>query len=126
MPDVSTPQKNVLGEALEVCSLSPMTGYTRNGCCDVFEGDRGQHTVCAEVTDAFLDFSRLHGNDLITPRPEFDFPGLRAGDRWCLCATRWQQACEAGVAPPIILQATNQQALDVIEMADLMYHAKQA
>jgi uncharacterized protein (DUF2237 family) len=126
MPDESTPQKNVLGEALEVCSLSPMTGYTRNGCCDVFEGDRGQHTVCAEVTDAFLDFSRLHGNDLITPRPEFDFPGLRAGDRWCLCAARWQQACEAGVAPPIILQATNQQALDVIEMADLMYHAKQA
>lgn len=126
MPDESTPQKNVLGEALEVCSLSPMTGYTRNGCCDVFEGDRGQHTVCAEVTDAFLDFSRLHGNDLITPRPEFDFSGLRAGDRWCLCAARWQQACEAGVAPPIILQATNQQALDVIEMADLMYHAKQA
>ena len=126
MPDESTPQKNVLGEALEVCSLSPMTGYTRNGCCDVFEGDRGQHTVCAKVTDAFLDFSRLHGNDLITPRPEFDFPGLRAGDRWCLCAARWQQACEAGVAPPIILQATNQQALDVIEMADLMYHAKQA
>lgn len=125
MAHQSAQQKNVLGKALEVCSLSPMTGYTRNGCCDTLEGDRGQHTVCAEVTETFLDFSRLHGNDLITPRPEFDFPGLRPGDRWCLCAARWKQASEAGLAPPVILESTNQQALDLIELADLLYHAKQ-
>jgi uncharacterized protein (DUF2237 family) len=119
------PQLNVLGKPLQTCSLQPLTGFTRNGCCDAIDSDRGQHTVCAEVTEAFLDFSRLQGNDLITPRPEFDFPGLRPGDRWCLCAARWQQACDAGLAPPVILEATNQHALEIIEMADLMYHAKQ-
>jgi uncharacterized protein (DUF2237 family) len=121
----ANPQLNVLGKPLQTCSLQPLTGFTRNGCCDAIDGDRGQHTVCAEVTEAFLDFSKLQGNDLITPRPEFDFPGLRPGDRWCLCAARWQQACDAGLAPPVILEATNQHALAVIEMADLLYHAKQ-
>ena len=118
-------QKNVLGKPLQVCSLEPLTGFTRNGCCDALESDRGAHTVCAEVTQAFLDFSVLHGNDLVTPRPEFNFVGLKPGDHWCLCASRWQQACEAGLAPPVILEATNQQALNMIEMADLLYHAKQ-
>jgi len=118
-------QNNVWGKPLQVCSLQPLTGFTRNGCCDALDIDRGAHTVCAEVTQAFLDFSRLHGNDLITPRPEYDFDGLKPGDRWCLCASRWQQACEAGVAPPVILEATHQQALKIVEMADLLYHAKQ-
>jgi uncharacterized protein len=103
---------NLLGTELATCSLSPMTGFYRDGCCQTGGTDAGVHTVCAEVTDEFLAFSRAVGNDLSTPRPEFGFPGLVAGDRWCLCASRWQEAYEAGVAPPVVLAASHVKALD--------------
>ncbi|WP_137719989.1 DUF2237 family protein [Methylobacillus flagellatus] len=114
---------NVLGTALQTCSLDPLTGFTRNGCCETGPQDRGSHTVCAQVTAEFLEFSRLRGNDLSTPRPEYGFAGLRAGDRWCLCAARWQEAAEAGVAPPVVLEATHERALEVASLAELKYHA---
>ena len=117
-------KKNVLGKNLEVCSLEPLTGYFRDGSCSHCEADSGQHTLCAEMTDEFLQFSKEKGNDLTTPRPEFNFPGLKAGDRWCLCASRWLESADAGSAPPVILEATNERALDVIEISDLKYHAK--
>ena len=109
----STP-RNVLGERLEVCSMSPMTGFFRDGCCDTGQEDVGSHTVCAVMTEEFLAFSALAGNDLSTPRPEWGFPGLAAGDRWCVCAARWLEAHRAGVAPPIVLGATHARAVDVI------------
>ncbi len=115
--------RNVLGGTLELCSLSPRTGFTRTGCCETGPTDLGSHTVCAEVSAAFLDFSKARGNDLSTPRPEYGFAGLKAGDRWCLCAPRWQEALEHGVAPPVVLQATNLAALDHCRLEDLQAHA---
>jgi len=114
--------KNILGTNLEICSLNPITGFTRSGCCETGPEDRGQHTVCAEVTDEFLQFSKLQGNDLMTPRPEFNFTGLKPGDRWCLCASRWLEALEEGIAPPVILEATHEKALEIIDLAELKYH----
>lgn len=114
---------NVLGEPLEECSLEPLTGFTRSGSCETGPQDLGSHTVCARVTAEFLDYSRARGNDLTTPVPELDFPGLKPGDRWCLCAARWQEALEAGFAPRIVLRATHQRALEVCDIADLKRHA---
>ena len=114
--------KNILGTNLEVCSLNPITGFTRSGCCETGPEDRGQHTVCAEVTDEFLQFSKLQGNDLMTPRPEFNFTGLKPGDRWCLCASRWLEALQEGIAPPVLLEATHEKALEIIDLAELKYH----
>jgi uncharacterized protein len=116
-------QRNVLGGPLAVCSTNPTTGFFRTGCCETSRGDTGSHTVCARLTEEFLDFSKENGNDLSTPMPEFGFPGLKPGDRWCLCAARWQEALEAGVAPPVILAATNELALEVLSMDDLRAHA---
>ena len=114
---------NVLGEALELCSLRPRTGYTRSGACETGEKDLGSHTVCAQVTAEFLEYSRSRGNDLITPHPEWDFPGLKPGDRWCLCAARWLEAERAGVAPPVVLRATHQRALGTVPFELLKAHA---
>jgi uncharacterized protein (DUF2237 family) len=115
--------RNVLGGLLQVCSVSPMTGFVRDGVCHTGPQDIGSHTVCAQMTEAFLDYSLRQGNDLTTPVPEYDFPGLRSGDRWCVCASRWLQAAEAGVAPPVGLDATHERALQKIALADLKYHA---
>ena len=117
--------RNVLGSLLQVCSVSPMTGFVRDGVCHTGPQDIGSHTVCVRMTDAFLDYSLQRGNDLVTPVPEYDFPGLKAGDRWCVCATRWLDAAEAGVAPPVVLDATHARALRVVALADLQYHALQ-
>ncbi|MGA0173131.1 MAG: DUF2237 family protein [Phycisphaerales bacterium] len=108
--------RNVLGGPLETCSRSPMTGYFRDGCCRTGEDDLGRHTVCAVMTDEFLTFSKSRGNDLVTPRPEWRFPGLKAGDRWCLCALRWREAYEAGCAPQVVLEATHERTLDVVPL----------
>jgi uncharacterized protein (DUF2237 family) len=116
-------QKNVFGEPLEVCSLSPRTGFYRTGCCHSGPEDVGVHTVCTEVTGEFLAFSKSRGNDLSTPRPEFDFPGLEPGDRWCLCAARWQEALEAGAPPKVVLTATHERTLEIVDLADLKKHA---
>ena len=113
------PSRNVLGEALLPCSVAPMTGFFRNGCCDTSAEDVGSHTVCAVMTAEFLAFSRAMGNDLATPMPEYGFPGLRPGDRWCLCAPRWQEALEAGRAPRVVLRATHEGALRHCALADL-------
>jgi uncharacterized protein (DUF2237 family) len=110
---------NVLGEPLELCSLSPMTGFYRDGCCDTGREDVGSHTVCAVMTAEFLDFSKSRGNDLSTPLPELGFPGLKPGDRWCLCAPRWQEAFEARQAPRVVLRATHEGALSYCSLADL-------
>ena len=99
--------RNVLGDRLEVCSINPMTGFFRDGCCDTGQEDIGSHTVCAVMTAAFLEFSKSRGNDLSTPMPEFGFRGLKPGDRWCLCAPRWQEALETGQAPRVVLRATS-------------------
>lgn len=115
--------RNVVGGPLEDCSHDPLTGFFRDGCCRTGAGDRGVHTVCARVTAEFLAFSRAAGNDLSTPRPEYRFPGLRPGDRWCLCAARWREALEAGVAPPVILEATHASTLEYVDRADLEAHA---
>lgn len=117
------PSRNVFGEPLQTCSTAPVTGFFRNGCCDTSDQDVGSHTVCAVMTDAFLAFSKARGNDLSTPLPDFGFPGLKAGDRWCLCAPRWQEAFEAGQAPLVALRATHQGALDYCALADLKAHA---
>jgi len=114
---------NVKGGALAPCSEEPLTGFYRNGCCDTGPDDMGMHTVCAVMTEAFLVYSKLAGNDLSTPRPEFGFPGLRAGDRWCLCVGRWREALAAGVAPPVVLEATHEEALAVVPLDDLERHA---
>jgi uncharacterized protein (DUF2237 family) len=116
-------EKNVLGEPLELCSTQPMTGYTRNGACETGPQDIGSHTVCAQVTAEFLELSKSRGNDLTTPVPEFGFPGLKPGDRWCLCAARWKEALEAGCAPRVALRATHERALEVIDIADLKARA---
>ncbi len=114
---------NVLGGTLELCSLAPLTGFTRTGCCETGPDDRGSHTVCAEMTAAFLAFSKERGNDLSTARREFGFAGLKPGDRWCLCAPRWQEALIHGVAPRVVLRATHSAALDHCLLDDLMAHA---
>lgn len=114
--------RNVLGTLLQECSLEPLTGFTRTGCCETGPEDRGSHTVCAQVTDEFLAFSFSKGNDLSTPRPEYGFAGLVAGDHWCLCAARWLEASEAGFAPPVILEASHEKCLEIVDLADLKYH----
>jgi hypothetical protein len=118
--------RNVLGGELAPCSRSPMTGFYRNGCCDTGAGDLGVHVVCAEMTREFLEFSRSRGNDLTTPEPEHGFPGLAPGDRWCICASRWREALEAGVAPPVALESTHMAALEHVDLADLRRHALEA
>ncbi|WP_437194321.1 DUF2237 family protein [Planctomicrobium sp. SH527] len=115
--------KNVLGKPLIPCSFSPMTGWFRNGCCDTGPGDFGVHTVCVQVTDEFLAFSKRAGNDLSTPMPEYDFPGLKHGDRWCLCAGRWKEAYDAGVAPSVILSATHMSTLEFASLEEMKEHA---
>lgn len=118
-----TDHKNVLGTPLQSCSLEPLTGYTRQGSCEVIEGDVGVHGVCVVVSEAFLAFSRIMGNDLSTPMPLFGFPGLKAGDRWCLCAPRWKEALEHGMAPPVDLMATHEAALDYASLEQLLLHS---
>ncbi len=110
---------NVLGEPLVPCSYDPLTGYFRDGCCNTREDDTGSHVICARMTVDFLRFSLSRGNDLITPRPEFRFAGLQPGDRWCLCALRWKEALDAGVAPPVFLSSTHQRALDYVTLEQL-------
>ncbi len=114
---------NVLGTPLEICNLDPITGYTREGSCAAAAGDAGKHVVCAMVTEEFLIFSKDRGNDLTTPMPLADFPGLRPGDQWCLCVERWKEALEYGVAPPVILAATHSSALEVVSLEDLLSHS---
>jgi uncharacterized protein len=114
---------NVLGQPMVACSFDPLTGYQRDGCCNTHANDQGTHVICARVTAEFLDYSLAQGNDLITPRPEYRFAGLKPGDRWCLCALRWLQALEAGVAPPVHLEATHAKALTVVTLAQLQKHA---
>ncbi len=115
--------RNVLGEPLGPCGTDPMTGFFRDGSCRTCAEDTGRHVVCAEVTEAFLSYSRARGNDLVTPRPGFGFPGLKPGDRWCLCAARWEEARQAGLAPPVVLAATHAAALEVVSLQDLKAHA---
>ena len=115
--------RNVLGGTLESCSLAPRTGFYRDGCCNTGPEDLGLHVVCTEVTREFLEFAQAQGNDLITPVPEYDFPGLEPGDRWCVCAATWRQAYEAGVASPVVLAATHEETLAVIPLAALKEHA---
>ncbi len=113
--------RNVLGKRLATCCSSPLTGFYRDGKCSTGPEDVGSHTVCAVMTEEFLEFSRERGNDLSTPRP--GFPGLKPGDKWCLCAARWKEALDAGAAPPVALDATHEKALDVIDLHDLKAHA---
>lgn len=115
--------KNVLGGQLLACSYDPVTGYFRDGCCNTDSTDRGNHTICVRVTASFLRFSREHGNDLSSPMPEYRFAGLRPGDRWCVCAPRWQEALELGLAPPVVLEATHERALRVVPLEILMEYA---
>ena len=119
MLDEEQPQKNVFGEPLALCSNNPLTGFFRDGCCNTGPQDFGSHTVCVVMTEEFLAFSKAVGNDLSTPVPEYAFPGLKAGDRWCLCAARWRQAFESGRAPRVVLAATHESALEIVEMKDL-------
>ena len=125
MRDADRPSsaRNVLGGPLAPCCEDPATGFYRDGYCHTGPQDVGSHTVCARLTEAFLEFSLLRGNDLTTPRPEFDFPGLRPGDRWCLCIARWHEALGAGVAPPVVLAATHEKALAVVTLEQLSRHA---
>lgn len=115
--------RNVLGSPLRHCSRNPMTGFFRDGCCNTSADDRGVHTVCAQMTAEFLAFSSARGNDLTTPAPQHGFPGLRPGDRWCLCAARWKEAHAAKVAPPVFLGSTHEDTLRIIPLEDLMRHA---
>jgi len=115
--------RNVFGAPLENCSTKPLTGFFRNGCCDTGPDDMGSHTVCVVMTEEFLRFSKSRGNDLSTPVPAFGFAGLQPGDRWCLCAPRWQEALEAGAAPRVVLRATEEGALEHCALADLKRHA---
>lgn len=117
------PAKNVLGGELESCSTQPMTGFYRDGCCNTGREDAGLHLVCAEMTDEFLDFSKSRGNDLSTPMPQYDFPGLVAGDRWCLCVLRWKEAYETGMAPLVNLKATHISALEFVDLEVLKEYA---
>jgi len=115
--------KNIFGEPLTTCSTQPMTGFYRDGCCETGPDDMGVHTVCCQVTAEFLAFSRSAGNDLSTPMPHFNFPGLKPGDNWCVCASRWLEAEEAGVAPPVNLSATHEKTLEIIPKAKLLAHS---
>ncbi len=115
--------KNVLGTPLVPCSYDPLTGYYRDGCCTTDEHDHGSHVVCARMTHEFLVFSLERGNDLMTPRPEYRFAGLVAGDRWCLCAARWKEAMDAGFAPPVVLECTHENALSFVTLEKLQLHA---
>ena len=116
-------EQNVLGERLKPCSGDPVTGYLRDGCCRDHDDDIGRHEICAVVTAEFLEFSKARGNDLVTPRPEHGFPGLTPGDRWCLCVGRWLEALDAGVAPPVVLDATNESVLDDVDRSTLDEYA---
>ncbi|MEG4347138.1 DUF2237 domain-containing protein [Microcoleus sp. A003_D6] len=118
-----TEATNVLGGKLETCCTSPMTGYYRDGQCNTGGGDFGAHTVCAQLTEEFLTFTKSNGNDLSTPVPEFNFPGLKPGDCWCLCASRWKEAMDAGVAPPVVLAATHALTLEYVSLDELKQHA---
>jgi uncharacterized protein (DUF2237 family) len=120
---MSDQQRNVFGEPIGVCSAKPLTGFYRTGCCETGPEDVGVHTVCVQVTVEFLAFSKARGNDLSTPHPEFGFAGLNPGDRWCLCAERWQEALEAGAAPRVVLAATHEDTLKIVRLADLKHHA---
>jgi len=119
------PAKNVLGGPLETCSNKPLTGFYRDGCCNTGAEDLGAHTVCAVMTEDFLKLTLEQGNDLITPIPEFGFPGLRIGDRWCVCAERWVEALDFGVAPPVVLEATHEATLNYISLEELKRYAVQ-
>ena len=114
--------KNVLGESLQPCCNKLSTGWYRNGTCETDQNDGGRHVICARMTDEFLAFSQAMGNDLSTPRPEYNFPGLKEGDCWCLCAARWQEALEAGVPPKVNLNACEESALDIVNLVDLQKH----
>ncbi len=116
-------QQSVLDEPLAPCSTDPMTGFTRNGCCETGRQDVGSHTVCVQLTTEFLEYSKNQGNDLITPIPAYNFPGLKEGDRWCLCASRWKEAYDAGVAPKVIMRSTHKKALELIPFSALSSHA---
>jgi uncharacterized protein (DUF2237 family) len=120
---VAQRERNVLGGPLATCSLKPRTGFFRDGCCNTGPDDFGLHVICAQMTEEFLDFSREQGNDLSTPMPEIGFPGLVAGDRWCVCAARWREALEAGCAPPVVLAATHEETLAVVPLDALRRHA---
>ncbi|WP_299439182.1 DUF2237 domain-containing protein [uncultured Rhodospira sp.] len=121
--DKTTTARNVLGGQLARCSLRPLTGFYRDGCCNTGDDDPGSHTVCAVMTLEFLEFSRRSGNDLLTPRPEYGFPGLQPGNRWCVCASRWLDAFEIGMAPPVVLEATHERALEVVTLEELKAYA---
>ncbi|MBW4522363.1 MAG: DUF2237 domain-containing protein [Scytolyngbya sp. HA4215-MV1] len=114
---------NVLGGKLEQCSTAPLTGYYRDGCCNTGGGDFGAHVICAQMTEEFLTYTQLKGNDLSTPAPNYGFPGLKSGDRWCLCASRWKEALDDGVAPPVVLSATHASSLEYVSFAELQKHA---
>jgi uncharacterized protein len=118
--------KNVLGQPLQSCSVDPMTGFFRDGCCRSGAEDIGLHLVCSVMTDEFLAFSKSRGNDLTTPVPQFQFPGLKAGDRWCLCVLRWKEAFDAGLAPKIVLESTHISTLEFVDLEDLQSHSIEA
>ena len=120
---IPVPSRNVLGGPLKPCSTAPLTGFFRNGQCDTCAEDESCHTVCVEVTEDFLAFSRRIGNDLSTPRPEFEFPGLQPGDRWCVCAARWLECVEGGVSAPVALTATHVRTLEIVPLEILKQHA---
>ncbi len=122
MSDTKT-AKNVLGGPLQPCSFAPLTGWYRDGCCHTDDQDHGSHVICAKVTVGFLNFQHERGNDLITPRPELRFAGLKPGDRWCICARRWREAYESGFAPPVVIECTHERALEFVPLAWLMQHA---
>ena len=115
--------RNVLGGELEPCSRDPVTGFFRNGCCETGPDDLGLHTVCAVMTAEFLAYSKAVGNDLSTPQPHYHFPGLKPGDRWCLCAPRWKEALDAGMAPPLVLEATHEETLAIVPLGVLKDYA---
>lgn len=121
----NNPPKNVLGGPLQLCCSDPMTGYFRDGYCRTDVSDFGVHTVCAIMTEEFLSYTSSCGNDLSTPNPNFRFPGLKPGDKWCLCASRWKEAMDAGVAPLVVLEATHERTLDIVSLKDLSEHAYQ-
>jgi uncharacterized protein len=123
MSDEQKRGKNVFGREIALCGSQPKTGFFRDGCCNTGPQDRGNHTVCARVTKEFLEFSKAQGNDLSTPVPAYGFPGLKPGDRWCLCAARWKDAFDAGVAPPVLLASTNEAALRIVPYEALAAHA---
>jgi uncharacterized protein (DUF2237 family) len=120
---MSQTQRNVLGTTLRACCMQPITGFTRNGFCELYSEDYGRHTVCVMITDAFLAFTKSKGNDLSTPVPEYQFPGLKHGDKWCLCALRWKEAYDANAAPKIIISATHESVLEIIDLEILKHYA---